>query len=283
MSYVQVGVGSRTYKLPTAPEALTRRQYARIAGWLRMPGDVQVWTAIATELLADALGWWRRGILRKPGIDPVSMLTLAGHMEALAPEAEEEHLQGLDKAPQEFAAWIPGFWHRGRYYAMPQPNLDDVTYGEWTWISFYMEQIKANPEQAEQHFSSLAAVICRPLRPWWQRRSEYFDGYPRIRLNQATIERRAKRFQSLPFWAKLAAVDYAERAALFLRSAYRDMFTGPAGGSGFGWPGMALSLAEAGTFGPEKEIQHVNIHKICLYAVKRIRDQREMEERLESL
>lgn len=283
-SYTTVQVRRRMLHIPNVPEAITPRQYRRIAGWLRMPGDVQVWTAIAVGLLADGLGWWGRGLLKKPGIDGISMVELARELSALAPPAMEDNVAKLDHPPVEFRPWIPGFRYRLRWYALPEPTLGDITLEEWTWISLYLDLAHKDKDNAEAHLNGLCAVMCRPLKPIWQRKSQRYDGYPRRRLNANLIDAQAKRFSKLPNWARMAALDYAEKAALFLRRAYPDMFSSTGGdGASFGWPGMALSLAEAGTFGTEPEVMQTNIHKVCLYGVKRMRDQQAMEDRLEKI
>lgn len=183
-------------------------------------------------------------------------------------------------AGEEVEPLIKSFKYDRKRYYLPLTSLADVTIDEFTYIEYYIDQIKSDTANVEQHARELIATVCRPLRPKRERNHRDYDGYPRIHFNPEHIETRAKDFQKVPAYVLMAVFEFLQKCKQMIAERYWEVFQGDGGDDGLGWQGMQLSLAQSGVFGSAEQVKKVNIHDALLYSLKRVRERKEEERRL---
>lgn len=143
----------------------------------------------------------------------------------------------------------------------------------------YLDMIGAGDQDA---IYSLAATVYRPIRKKKELTARDFDGNPRIAFNPNLID--AEPFRKAPDWMLWNAYDMCLRGQKLIYAKYEALFDGPkTPGPNFGWVGMIMNIGEQQTYGNAQAVKRENIHTICVYAVKKVMDQRRHEEEMEKI
>jgi len=126
--------------------------------------------------------------------------------------------------------------------------------------------------------------MARPAKSKAERKSEKYDGYPRIKFNPERIQDRAAKLKWAPDWVLHCCMDFASRGAQYLKQRYSPMFQGKSSrGKSYGWEGIVTSLAESQVFGDERQVRETLIHKTCRYYCMKIEQDRQHKEKLKDL
>lgn len=268
-----ITIGKRSYEIPSSWQELKTGQYMRMAPLLAMKSGSRLKDTIAlrSAIIFSFLSP-RKRITFRDDLEMVSLFDKAedsNRLQNLLSVVDWVFAPRVVKADIDVEPIISQFKWKKKTYLLPQKNLYDVTVGEWMYIDALMRAYTKTKDHT--HLISLVSTVCRPSKSKKERESETYDGFPRIAFNPETIEMREKIFECVPIYVAHAVMDYCSRSAQYLPLRYPKMFKGEStGGKSYGWEGTITELADTGTFGTEKEVFHVLIHKVCRYLVKKM-------------
>lgn len=267
-----IKIGKYSLTIPQNQEEISRDAYMRICTLILQQDSDAIRAKVIWHLILTEMSRKQQRIFKNGYIDPYAILKLSEHISWLWDRFEIE-------GGTEIKPWVPEFrWKRATYMA-PQPNFNDVTLDEFAHISMYLDEIAAGDAEAVY---GLASAVCRPIRNKKQLHSPDFDGYPRQAFNPNVID--PELFKSAPEWILWNVYDMCLRAQLMIGKKYQPLFDGKkSDGPNFGWLGIIMNIAESGTYGNASHVKQENIHTICIYAVKKVLEQRKHEEELEQI
>lgn len=173
---------------------------------------------------------------------------------------------------------IPSVWRGIFKYHGPKNGLANVTMHEFSLCELCYEQYlnTSDPE----YLYTLAAILYRPCRFF------NIDNDIRVKLTTHGYVKRAKRFKTLPLRVIYAIYLNYEGCRHFLQDKFKDAFEKPKGPKSSKRVKMITPWAkiiEAGSndiFGTYEQTRNTNLHDYLSRLGTRIKEQRELEERL---
>lgn len=217
--------------------------------------------------------------------------------------AMQQHLQWM-YAPSGPAPLIQDFKFRFTPYAMPKAKAENITALEYAIADAFYDEIVENqedPHLVKKNLVLLTATLARELNP--NRAEAIQQGDPRVPLlSREEAEERAKLFQKLPPEYLYNVLRYWQGVKQYVVKLYGqwlfdteedpgdededDEFEKAAepeqnkSGAMFGWWGLYMDIAEKGVFGNLEAVHHTNFHTVCMYIVKQVEAQRQVEKEL---
>lgn len=267
-----IKVGKYPLRIPQNQQELSIDTYKRISGLLMQGDSAHLRGKIIMRLIAIQMKRKQLKIFKTGFIDPYALMKLGELIGWIWKRYEitgQSHIE----------PWVQEFKYKRKRYLLPLPNFDDVIINEFAYINMYLDMIAEGDAEAVY---GLAALICRPLKSKKEREKNTYNGQPRIHFNPEKID--VERFKEAPEWVLWNVYDFCLRAQLMIHKRYEVIFSGEkSGGPNFGWLGMVMNIAETGTYGKAREVEQESLHTICVYATRKILDQKRHEEELEQI
>ncbi len=177
------------------------------------------------------------------------------------------------------------FDHEGKRYFMPQAFGFNMRAMEYPIADEALERYLTGNQLEDLHL--LCATICREGEP--DEATVNLRGDIRIQLrSRAEAEARAKAFKKLPLPIAMAVLAFQAGLKEYIFKSYGTvLFKQPEEdgdepqpeGFTLGWWGTFFDLATDGPFGNIEQVYQTSFHDICLYLVKRRKDQEAAEMR----
>lgn len=267
-----IKVGKYSLTLPQTEQEMDTDIYKLISGIILQQKDEETQAKILFHIIIAQLKHRERRIFDKGYIDGWAISLLCDEIEWIWKRFDIT-------AKSQVVPWIQELRWRGKIHLMPQPNFNDVSLDEYSYINMYLDKIAAGDQDG---IYSLAATVYRPIRKKKELTATDFDGNPRIQFNPNLID--AEPYRKAPAWMLWNAYDMSLRAQKLIHVKYEPLFNGPkTSGPNFGWLGMIINVGESGTYGNAQQVKKENIHTICIYAVKKVLEQRRNEEEMEKI
>jgi len=194
-------------------------------------------------------------------------------------------LNWMDIGPVDFP--VTGkFEQNGITYHLPAKQFRDGTALEYPMADDYYRAWVTTGKL--ENLRLLTATLARPK-----------VGEEREPINaRSQVEARAEAFSDLELNVMVAVLMYWTGVKQYIHQTYagwlfpshqedetdeEDESLAPKDqGAMFGWYGVFMDVAEAGLFGDLKAVHQTNFHTICMYLVKKKKEQMDMEDRMAS-
>lgn len=190
---------------------------------------------------------------------------------------------------------FPSFRHQGVTYHFPTPKGENITCIEYPLADEYYTQFVQ--EQSDSALLMLTATLVREEEHDLARILRE-DDYRVPLYGRAEIRDRANRLRTLPgeyqmatllFFAGLKAYVHRVYGAHIFEETEDDQDddndddqnekrqAAQEADPGFGWWGVLQDVAEAGLFGPMRDVYQASFHEVCLWLVRQRIKEREMK------
>lgn len=191
---------------------------------------------------------------------------------------------------------FPSFRHRGTTYHFPTPNGENMTCIEYPLGDEYYTQFVQ--EESDGALLMLTATLVREECHDY-RRVLREDDYRVPLHSRAEIRERANRLRDLPAEYQMAALLFFAGLKAYVHRVYGAHLFEDTGEEedddddeqedqiakappkqdadpGFGWWGVLQDVAEAGLFGPMRDVYQASFHEVCLWLVRQRMKERDM-------
>lgn len=269
---IPIKVGKYSLTIPQNQQEIGIGAYKQISGLVIQQDSDELRGQVVFRLINSQMKRRQRKIFKKGEIDPYAIFKLT---ELISWIWDRYKIEGHS----HISPWVQEFKYKGETLLLPLPNFDDVSVNEFAYINMYLDMIADGDADAVY---GLAALVCRPLKPQKQRDNIDYDGQPRIKFNPERID--VEKFRDAPAWILWNAYDFCLRAQLMIHKRYEVIFSGDkSAGPNFGWLGMVMNIAETGTYGTAGQVEQTSLHTICVYATRKILEQKRQEAELEKI